>query len=120
MIQRSAQQISPGDDLIENSTIETMISDMHRMGNEKSSMQGFSTHRIGQSWHDDGGSFGNSGTGLNISGIGCNSANCGIQSTGNELLPAQESDRVSPRFEMDYGATDCRSYTFNRRCIIRI
>lgn len=110
----TTKQVTSGGDIMENATTETMISDMLRMGNDKSSVQGFSTHHIGQSWHDDGGSIGNSGTGSKISGFGLRS-DCAIQSTGKDLVVAQESDRASPPLETECGATDCKLDAFNRR-----
>jgi len=111
----TTKQITSGGDIMENATTETMISDMLRMGNEKSSMQGFSTHHIGQSWHDDGGSFGNSGTVSKISGF-VRRPDCANQSTGKDLLLAQESDRASPPLEKECVATDCKLDAYNRRC----
>lgn len=112
----TTKQITSGGDIMENATTEKMTSDMLRLGNEKSSLQGFSTHRIGQSWHDDGGSFGNSGTGSKISGFGCGPADCAIQSTGKDLPLAQESERALPSLERECGPTDCKSDAFNQRC----
>ena len=54
--------------------------------NENSSMQGFSTQRIGQRWHDDDRSFWKSSTFSKIPGFGYGSTNCAIQYSGKELL----------------------------------